>query len=117
MKVEVTNYRKLTGGALKGVFSVTIADFGGMQINNCKHFVSTLGGEWFKFPDEKGKPKDDGKATYYQIIRVQDKAVEKALQDAIINAIANYKHEVPNVSSKAATFNEDLLSGDEAYIW
>lgn len=114
MRVEIGQYTECSSGALVGMFSLVLHDFGQMKVHGCKHFVK---GEssWFKLPDKEGKSKDGSQVKWYPIIMFCDPDIREEIESSVMTALKAYKKKVPHVDIQPA--QEELFPGEPSLPW
>ena len=90
--MEITKYREINKGSIKGSFDIKIVEWGGMLIRNSLHFVKE-DKEWISFPSQKYEK--DGETKYYSYIDFEDVKNKKKFSDKICELIKRYEKKLP----------------------
>lgn len=88
IKVEITNYRQVDKGSLKGFFTLIINPLG-QKILNCKYFVKD-DARWWAFPAQE-RVLQDGKKEFIPLISYTDKGYYDALKSAVLEVLKTSK--------------------------
>lgn len=96
LNVKIENYRDISKGAFKGTFTLILEPLG-ILIAECKYF--TMNGKvWFKFPDKEYKKAGDEKSSYFTLIKILDKSLEKVLENKVLNQLEEIASNPPQRS-------------------
>ena len=102
ISVEISQFRPMDKGVLKGFFALTIHPQG-QKILDCTYFANEKG-DWFNLP-RKEIQKPDGTKDYIPIVSYTNKEYKEKLNEVVLAAIRKKRNEVPDQAPKLKQSN------------